>query len=75
MKSDFIGHWAIFRPSPRGQVERLAGRSDADAQQDIDQIGVGVDALQPAGDQQALDDPDALGADFGPGKQPVLLVM
>ena len=65
----------FFLPPPRGQVEHLAGGVDADAQQDIDQIGVGVDALQPAGDQQALDDPDALGADFGPGKQPVLLVM
>ena len=42
----------------------------ADALKDIDQIGVRVHALQRAGREQALDHPDALGAEFRPGEQP-----
>jgi len=43
----------------------------ANALQHIDQIGVGIDVLQPAGDQQALDDADVFGPDLGPVEQPV----
>ena len=41
---------------------RLAG-CIADALQDVDQVGVGVHAVQPAGDQQFLDDTHPAGAD------------
>ena len=47
----------------------------ADALQDIDQIGVGVDTLQLARHQQALDDADLFGAQFTPAEQPVLSFM
>src|SRR5690554_8207557 len=43
------------------------------ALEDIDQVGVGVDALQPAGGQQALYDADVLGADLAPTEHPVFL--
>jgi hypothetical protein len=62
-------------PKARREIEHLARRVLADALQDINQVGVGVDPLQPAGHQQALDQADALGADLGPGEEPVLFVM
>lgn len=37
----------------------------ADVLQDIGQIGVGVDVVQSAGGEQALDDADLLGAELG----------
>jgi hypothetical protein len=30
--------------------------------QDVDQVGVGIDTVQPAGDDQTLDDADLFGA-------------
>jgi len=42
----------------------------ADALQYIDQVGVGIDAVQPAGDDQALDDTDLFGAQLGPAEEP-----
>jgi hypothetical protein len=47
----------------------------ADALEHVDQVGVGVDAVQPAGGQQALDDANVPGADLGPVEQPVLALM
>ena len=43
----------------------------ADPLQDVDQVGVGVHDVHPAGDQQALDDSYPPGADLGGGEQPV----
>ena len=60
-------------PHARRQFDDLARRVFADTLQYIDQVGVRIDALQPASDQQALDETDALGTDFGPSEQPVLL--
>jgi len=37
-----------------------------DALQDIDQVVVGIDLVQPAGHDQALHDPDVFGPEFGP---------
>jgi hypothetical protein len=42
----------------------------ADALQDVDQVGVGIDAVEPAGDDQALDDADLFGAQLGPAEEP-----
>ena len=53
----------------------MSGGMEADPLQHVDQIGVGIDALQAAGGQQALDDADVLGADLGPAEQPVLALM
>lgn len=43
----------------------------ADALQDIDQIGVGVDPVQATGDDQALHDANVSGPEFGPAEHPV----
>ena len=40
----------------------------ADPLQDIDQVGVGVDAMQSTGDDQALHDADVFGAELGPAE-------
>ena len=48
---------------------------DGDPLQDIDQIGVGIDAVQAASGHQTLDDANVLGTDFGPTEQPRLPVM
>src|ERR1700676_833840 len=41
-----------------------------DPLQHIDQVGVRIDAAQPAGDDQALDDADVFRAEFGPTEEP-----
>jgi hypothetical protein len=40
----------------------------ADALKHIDQVVIGIDAVQTTGDDQALDDADMLGAELGPGR-------
>jgi hypothetical protein len=35
----------------------------------VDQVGVGIDAVEPAGDNQALDDADLFCAKFGPAEE------
>jgi hypothetical protein len=40
------------------------------ALQDIDEVRVGVDAVQAAGDDQALDHADVLRAELRPAEQP-----
>jgi len=42
----------------------------ADSLQDVDQVGVGIDAVEPAGDDQALDDADLFGTEFCPTEKP-----
>ena len=42
----------------------------ADPLQHIDQVGVRIDAVEPARYDQALDDADVLGAELGPAKEP-----
>lgn len=59
-----------FPPARRGFGDAL-GRMGLDPLQHIDPVGVGIDALQAAGGDQALDDADAFGPDFGPAEQPV----
>jgi hypothetical protein len=46
-----------------------------DTLQHIDQVVVGVDVVQPAGHDQALDGGDRLGADLTPTEHPVLSIM
>ena len=36
-----------------------------------DEVGVGIDLVQPAGDQQTLDEADALRTDLARSEQPV----
>ena len=56
-------------PEPRRQFGNTSGGVLADALKQIDEIGKGVDAVQAAGDDQALHDADVLGAEFGPAEK------
>ena len=66
-----IGGESLF-PATRRQGFDLTRRMQGDALQYVDQVGVGIDLVQPAGRQQALDDTDMPGTDLAPAKQPVL---
>jgi hypothetical protein len=56
----------ILFPQSRGEFCDAAGGMQGYTLQDIDQIDVGVDAVQSASDDERLDDADVLGAEFGP---------
>jgi hypothetical protein len=58
----------VLFPEPRRELGDAAGRMFADSLQCIDEIGVGINVVQSAGDDQALDDADVLGAEFGPAE-------
>jgi hypothetical protein len=47
----------------------------ADPLQHIDQVGIGVDTMQAARDDQTLYDADMLGTELGPTEQPVFAVI
>ena len=51
------------------------GGVTADPLQDIHQIVVGMDIVQAAGTDQALNDSQMTGAQLAPAKEPVLSVM
>lgn len=48
----------------------LLGRMRIDALEDIDQVEIGIEALEPARSDQTLHDTSVAGADFGPAEQP-----
>jgi hypothetical protein len=74
--SDLRGFGEFRFPQAWREVDDPACRVlFADARQDIDQVGVGIYALEAAGDQEALDDTDAFGANLRRGDQPVLAVV
>ena len=60
----------LFPESGR-QLDDPTGRVDAHALKHIHQVRIGIDAVQPAGADQALDDADVGGPDFAPAEQPV----
>jgi len=62
-------------PQPGSELGDPRGGMLAHALQDIDEIDVRVDALEPASRDQALHDASVLGADLGPAKEPVLRLM
>ena len=62
-------------PEARRELGDAAGRMFADPLQHIDEVGVRIDAVQSAGDDQTLDDADVLGAEFGPAEEPDLRPM
>ena len=41
-------------PHPRGEFDRAVGRMHADALEHVDQVGVGIDLVQPACHQQTI---------------------
>ena len=62
-------------PYPRRQFDGPLRGVLADALEDIDQVGVGIHLLQPAGGQQALDDADPLGAQLRFHTRTALLIV
>jgi len=56
---------------PRGDHVDLTGEWAVDALGDIDQVVVGVDVVQAAGDDQALGGGHRLGADLTPAPGPI----
>lgn len=54
----------VLFPAPRDELFDVLGRVAVDALEDIDEVVVGFDGVQTAGDQQALDGGDGLGADL-----------
>lgn len=47
----------------------------ADALEDVDEIVVRIEFMQPTGRNQALDDANVLGAELGPAEHPVFAIM
>ena len=62
-----VGGEVLF-PQTRRQFGDAAGRMLADPLQNIDEVGVRIDAVQPAGDDQTLDDADVRGAELSPSR-------
>ena len=62
-----VGGEVLF-PQSRGELLDLRGRVLADALQDVDQVVVRIDLMQPAGHDETLHDADVLGAEFGPAE-------
>ena len=50
----------VLLPQARREEVDLLSRVDIDALQDIDQIDIGIDPLEPTGREQTVDDADLL---------------
>lgn len=61
----------MLLPQPRRELCDIGGRVLADTLENVDQIVVRVDVVQPTGCDQALDDADVLGAQLGPAEHPI----
>jgi hypothetical protein len=59
----------MLLPQPGHQFGDSRSGVLRDALQDINEIGIRIDAVQSAGDDQTLDDSDVSGAEFGPEKK------
>ena len=62
----------VLLPQPGRELGHARGRVLSDALQHVHQIGVRIDAVQPASGDQALHDASVLGADLAPAEQPRL---
>ena len=58
-------------PEAWGQLGDASSRVLADTLQDIDEVGVDVNLVQAAGDDQALYDADVFGPELGPTEIPI----
>ena len=61
----------MLLPQTRGELGHSSSGILADALQNIDEVGVRIDAVQTAGDDQTLHDADLLSAQFSPGEKPI----
>ena len=60
----------LFLLNPWCEFDGAVGRMHSDALKHVDQVGVGIDVVQPARHQQALNDADALRTDLARSEQP-----
>ena len=60
----------VFFPQPRRELGDAGSGVLGDALEHIDEVGVGIDAVQATGHDQALDDADVAGAELCPAKKP-----
>ena len=65
----------MLLPQTRSQLSDSTGGVKADPLQHIDQVGIGVDTMQAARDDQTLYDADMLGTELGPTEHPVFVVI
>jgi len=59
-------------PTPRREFVYATGGMVGNALQDVDEVVVRIDALQAAGDAEALHDADVFGAHLGRAEEPVV---
>lgn len=61
----------VSPPQHWGEFDRSICWVAPDTLEHVDQVGIGIHVVPPAGGHQALDDVHILGTDFRPAKQPV----
>ena len=62
----------MFFPFARGELMDFRSGVVGHALEDVGEVGVWVDAVHLAADDEALEDAHVLGADFGPAEEPIL---
>ena len=65
----------MLLPQPGRELRDVGGRELADALEDVDEVIVRIDFVQPTGRNQTLDDADVLGTELGPAEIPVFPLM
>ena len=60
----------VFFPQTRRELRDPGSRVLCDPLEDIDEISVGIEAVQATGDDQALNDADISGPELGPAEEP-----
>ena len=55
-------------PQPRREFGNAARGMHGDALQNVDEVGIGIDVVQSAGDDERLDDADVLRTELGPAE-------
>src|SRR5690606_16408546 len=62
----------VLLPQPRRELLNLRLGMPIDALEHVDEVGVGIDVVEHAGGEQALDFSDLLRTELGPAKHPIL---
>ncbi len=65
----------MLLPEPGGELLDFVLRMVGDSLQDVDQVGVGVDAVHSACGDETLEDAHILGTHLGPTEEPVFPFM
>jgi hypothetical protein len=60
----------VFFPQARSELGHILGGVCANPLENVHEVIVGIDALEPAGVEEALDDAQMLGSELCPTKEP-----